>query len=484
MKVGFLFCCVVFSVAAKEECGGQAQLTIGTVKDAVIQTEYAVRGPILVRALKIEEELKNGDHKYPFDQIVKCNIGNPQSLGQKPITFTRQVLSLVMNPSLADYPDIFPHDAVARASAYLSEIKSVGAYSESQGVTMVREEVAEFITNRDDGFKSWKENIFLAAGASDGVSALLSVMIRSSDDAILVPLPQYPLYSALISLFGGYFQGYYMAEEPGWDLDMNELEKSLVAARSAGKTVRGLVVINPGNPTGSLLSEETMIQIVKFCARENIVLMADEVYQTNVYRPDVPFISFRSILGKVGILSIDGEVSNNFQLASFHSTSKGVVGECGLRGGYAEYLGFDQLVKDQIYKLASIKLCSNVPGQLAVGLMVNPPKKGDVSYELYVKETTAVFQSLKRRAQSLEKTLNSLPGIRCNPIEGAMYAFPELSLPAKFLEACAEDGKVPDVAFSLELLEATGLVVGKFLFSCVAFKINLKSSPWIRIRAA
>ena len=98
------------------------------------------------------------------------------------------------------------------------------------------------------------------------------------------------------------------------------------------------------------------------------MLLADEVYQTNVYK-DTPFFSFRKIADEIGFLQQDQ--NSGLQLASFHSISKGMVGECGLRGGYVELYGFSKAVKEQLYKVASIKLCSNVPGQLAVGLMVS-----------------------------------------------------------------------------------------------------------------
>lgn len=111
-----------------------------------------------------------------------------------------------------------------------------------------------------------------------------------------------------------------------------------------------------------------MREILDFCVKRHIVLFADEVYQTNVYK-DTPFHSFRKVADELGL--IQDEQRSGLQLASFHSVSKGMVGECGLRGGYVELYGFSQPVKEQLYKVASIKLCSNVPGQLAVGLMVS-----------------------------------------------------------------------------------------------------------------
>lgn len=396
----------------------------------------------------------------PFTRIVKCNIGNPQALGQKPISFTRQVLSLTMNPELlASRALDYPSDVYERAEVYLKAVGSVGAYSESQGVFRVREEVAEFISERDGGVKAHAGDIFLMSGASEAVKTLMNLLLRDSNDAVLVPIPQYPLYSSLTTLLGGHMAEYYMGEETGWSFDLQEVQRALKETRAAGKTVRALVVINPGNPTGSVMSDDDMREIVSFCKSENLVLMADEVYQKNIYRDDQTFVSFRSIVNKMGLLSDEGKMVAPFQLASFHSTSKGVVGECGLRGGYVELLGFPRPVVDQFYKLASIGLCSNVPGQLAVGLMVNPPRPGAPSYELFNQESQALFSSLKRRAAKLQAALNAVPGIECNPIEGAMYAFPQIRLPSKYVDECSSQGTRPDVGYALKLLESTGLVV-------------------------
>ena len=118
------------------------------------------------------------------------------------------------------------------------------------------------------------------------------------------------------------------------------------------------------------------------------------------------------------------------------SVSKGFLGECGLRGGYFELLGVPTDVKMQLYKLSSLSLCSNLIGQLTVGLMVNPPKEGDASYATYVEERDAILSSMKRRASMLTKALNELEGVSCNEIEGAMYAFPTITLPGTYSEWC------------------------------------------------
>lgn len=140
-----------------------------------------------------------------------------------------------------------------------------------------------------------------------------------------------------------------------------------------------------------------------------------------------------------------------------NAVSKGAYGECGLRGGYMELHNFDAGAVEQIYKLASINLSPNVPGQVALGLMVNPPRRGDVSYAQHVQEKKDLIASLARRARRITDAFNSLEGVTCQETEGAMYSFPQLTLPVKALEEAERLGKAPDVYYCLELLKATGV---------------------------
>jgi len=211
-------------------------------------------------------------------------------------------------------------------------------------------------------------------------------------------------------------------------------------------------VINPGNPTGNTLTPGNMQEVIAFCSKHNLVLMADEVYQENIYDSSLPFYSFKKVLKEMS-------PEPPLQLVSFHSTSKGFLGECGLRGGYFEMVGFDDQVKAQLLKLVSIGLCSNTLGQIATGLMVQPPKPGDASHQPYVTERDRIMESLKRRATKLVASLNELEGVTCNQPQGAMYAFPSVTLPPKAIAAAEAAGKVPDTFYALALLEATGIVV-------------------------
>ncbi|CAN8072068.1 unnamed protein product [Agarophyton chilense] len=415
---------------------------------ALQNMQYAVRGELVLRAQKISHELEEGK-KLPFSEVIYCNIGNPQSVGQTPITFIRQSLAAVAYPSLLDTGH-FSSDIVERARAFLGRCKSVGAYSESKGVDFVRKRVARAIEKRD-GYPADPESIYLANGASDAVKAMLTIIIRDSQDGILIPIPQYPLYSASLTALSGRQVEYYLDEEHGWALSIEELKKSLNDAREQGTHVRAIVVINPGNPTGQVLSEQNMREIVRFCEEESLVLMADEVYQENVYVENKPFVSFKKVVR---------DMESPVELASFHSISKGVIGECGLRGGYLELINTEKDMNELLYKAFSVSLCSNVLGQFAIDLMMTPPKEGEESYALYKKETESIYNDLKVKAQKLCSGLNTLEGVSCNDSEGAMYLFPKIRMPKKAIEEAEKDGhSSADVLYCVELLEATGICV-------------------------
>lgn len=446
----------ILSAAIALPAVAREQLSLENINPLVVQAEYAVRGEVPTRAAQLEEQLKRDPSSLPFSRVVKCNIGNPQSLGQKPISFTRQVLSLVMNPPLLEEvakAKLYPEDVLERARAYIAAVPSVGAYTDSPGVPLVRQEVADFIARRDGLASVDAGNIYLTDGASSGVKTVMQTLIRGPGDAVMVPVPQYPLYSAVSTLLNGTLVPYYLNEADAWGVNYGEMLKALEAAKRQGKTVRALVVINPGNPTGQSLPAEALRDLIKLSAAEGMVFMADEVYQENVYGTAPPFYSARK-----AVLDL-GAAAEGVQLVSFHSISKGFAGECGLRGGYFELIGFPEGVQAEITKLVSITLCSNVPGQFATGLMVNPPKPGAPSYAQYATERDSIKESLFRRAQKVLAVLQKLPGVTCNPAQGAMYLFPQLHLPRAAVAAARAAGQVPDVFYCLRLLEATGLVV-------------------------
>jgi len=440
-------------------------LTLQTISPLVKSAQYAVRGELLLRAEEHEKALRKwkenqskSPNLLPFDEVVYCNIGNPQALKQTPITFARQILALMEYPQMMEndfIEKIFPMEAIARAKKMLEGMNNgMGAYSNSQGIPFIREDVASFISKRD-GYPSLPEDIFLYNGASPAVQAVLSLMIRDSSDGIMIPIPQYPLYSGSLALIGGAQVGYYLNEESNWGLSCEELERSFQEASQKGIRPRALVVINPGNPTGQILTMENMMEVIKFCYERRLVLLADEVYQENVYIGERrPWHSFKKVLRSMG------SQYSEFELFSFHSVSKGFLGECGHRGGYLEVVSIDSEVKAQLYKLSSLQLCPNTVGQVLVDVMVNPPQEKDGScYVLYIEERDRILRSLKSRAERVTRTLNTLENVTCLAAEGAMYAFARLHLPAHAVEVAKTVNKAPDTFYCLQLLDATGICV-------------------------
>ena len=404
-------------------------LNIDNINQHVRSAQYAVRGELAVRSEEYRARLKKAaaqpsqQHtppaspppQLPFDTVISANIGNPQQLDQKPITFFRQVISLLENPALLKNEDAlqtvfgYKSDVIARAKWLLAEVKSVGAYSQSQGVPAIRDSVAKYIERRD-GHPADAGNIFLSAGASSGVNTLMNVICATPATGVLVPIPQYPLYTATLAVLNARCVPYFLDESKAWGTDMAAIKEAYRKAKSEGTDVRALVVINPGNPTGACLDRGDVRAVLEFAREEKLVVLADEVYQTNVFVGE--FCSFKRALRELQGEHPDGKYEN-VEVASLNSISKGMVGECGHRGGYFELVGFDEEVKKQIYKFVSIMLCPPVVGQCLVEMQVNPPKEGDESWELYKSEFEAIKQGLKERAGALFEAFKQMEGVEC-----------------------------------------------------------------------
>jgi aspartate/methionine/tyrosine aminotransferase len=402
----------------------------------VRHTEYAVRGPIVARAAELERE---------GHEIIYCNIGNPQALKQKPLSWIRQVLALTEYPELLELKETqshFPPDVITVAQNILKESKfGLGAYTDSKGMKFVREAVASFIRQRDD-IEADAENVYLTDGASKGVQTVLRMLIAAETDGIMIPIPQYPLYSATITLYGGRQVGYYLDEASGWQLSHEELEKAYLKAQSQGTRVRAICVINPGNPTGAVLDEANIEMIIRFARERNLSILADEVYQENIYYPEKDtFHSFAKVLSRLAVKEVS--------LFSFHSCSKGFLGECGHRGGYFECRNVPAEVLAEITKMQSVALCANSVGQVVTYLMVRQPREEDASYRLYKEQRDGILGKLQKRAIILAKGLNEVPGVTCQPVTGAMYAFAEIKL---------RPG-MDDATYCMKLLEETGICV-------------------------
>jgi len=297
----------------------------------------------------------------------------------------------------------------------------------------------------------------LTSGASAGVSLILQLLIKplslnnTSPSGILIPIPQYPLYTATLAQYSGTAVPYLLDEASGWSTSLEGIKAALEKAKTDGVTAKALVIINPGNPTGALLDEATQEALVKICEEHRLVLMADEVYQKNLHRrAEAPFTSFKKVVRK-----LDSPIS----LISYHSISKGVSGECGRRGGYFECTNIPEDVIALIYKMVSVGLCPPLSGQIGMDSLVRPPKPGSPSYPLWKKETDAIHQALASRTQIMAQRLNAMPGVSCVESPGALYLFPSLHLPEKAIEAAKKAGKKADELYAMDLLSATGICV-------------------------
>ncbi|HOD67207.1 MAG TPA: aminotransferase class I/II-fold pyridoxal phosphate-dependent enzyme [candidate division Zixibacteria bacterium] len=428
-------------------------LALKHLNERLLRAEYAVRGPIVQRAQELEAAGR---------RIIYCNIGNPQALKQRPLTYLRQILCLIEYPELLENADVtrhFPKDVVERARSILvRHPHGTGAYSQSAGIPFIRKAVADFVARRD-GIPASPEHVILTDGASKGAQAVLTALLRRRNDGFMIPIPQYPLYSASLELFGGRQIGYLLDDDDHWQLNEAVLEDSLAAARADGINPVGIVVINPGNPTGAVLTVDNIKMIIAFAERHRLAIIADEVYQENVYAPGCRFHSFAKVMHTLGVVSVP--------LFSLHSVSKGFLGECGHRGGYLEIRNVSEEVLAQFIKLQSISLCANIPGQIATYLMVSPPQPGERSYDAYVQERDAILDDLKAKAEILGEGINQIPGMSVDIPQGAMYAFVRFRLPeekgADLTRLTPEQLSAyvakRDTDYCLALLEQTGICV-------------------------
>ena len=423
------------------------------VNQNLVEMEYAVRGAIPQRALEMQRAGRT---------IYACNLGNPQALGQKPITFYRQVLSLLeaaenidrersLSRVAAANLELFNESGVEPFSNYVIDYSEnfleqcragMGAYTESKGSAFIRTAIARYIDRRDgENLSADPEQIFLTDGASDAAKRILELLITGPLDGIMIPIPQYPLYSATVKRCGGSQVNYYPDEDSDWSLSLEILEEAYRKATADGIHVKCVVVINPGNPTGAILDKPSIDGVVHFAEQHGLAIIADEVYQDNLYGGK--FISMASAVG-----------ARDIPLFSLHSISKGFTGECGHRGGYMELRNMPQVegtdlnMVEVILKQASVCLCSNTVGQAIIYMLVNPPEKGSAPYDTYQDEKNAMLGELEAKAALIKESFKQMEGMECFGRTGAMYLFPRLNtLPPG----------TNDFDYCMALLEETGI---------------------------
>ncbi|XP_017540851.1 alanine aminotransferase 2-like [Pygocentrus nattereri] len=381
-------------------------------------------------------------------KVLNVSSGDAHAMGLKPLTFVRQVLAACIYPSLL-LDDSLPHDVRKRAQCLLEECGSIGSYAPMTGIRKVLLSVSEFITRRD-GIVSNPDNIIITSGSQHGIIVLLKLLVQSEGSVrtgVLIPVPCYISFKKALTAQGAVAVPYYLCEEEGWTVQIKELRRALHAARGHCNPMV-LYIINPGNPSGHVQSKASIEEVIRFAAEERLFLMADEVYQSIVYGNGREFYSYKKVLSEMG-----SPYSNNVELASFHTISKGAIGECGLRTGYMELVNIDPEVMQYAYSLFTINLNVPVIGQIALDVMADPPQPGQPSYALYAQQVQSFQRTLMNNVQRTLEVLTGLPGITCQPIMGGVFAFARLHLSEAAIKHAKEKKLKPDFLYCLRLLE-------------------------------
>jgi alanine-synthesizing transaminase len=324
---------------------------------------YDIRGPVLEEAKRLEDEGR---------RIIKLNIGNPAPFG-------------------FDAPEEILLDVIRNLS-------SAQGYSDSQGLMSARTAVVQHyqaqgvdITDVDD--------IWLGNGVSELISMALQAMLDNGDE-VLVPAPDYPLWTASTSLAGGSPVHYLCDESNGWLPDLDDL-----AAKITPRT-KAIVVINPNNPTGAVYPPATLEAIAELARRHDLVILADEIYDKILY-DDAVHTTFSVIAPDVFTLTFNG-LSKAYRLAGFRSAWLMVTGPKKQATSYLEGLTI----------LANMRLCSNSPGQHAIQTALGGRQS--------IKDLVLPGGRLREQRDAAITALEKIPGVSCVQPKGALYVFPRL----------------------------------------------------------
>ena len=349
---------------------------------------YDVRGPIVDAARQMEDE---------GQKIIKLNIGNLAPFGSQPPE--EIVQDMIRNlPDSAGYSD---------SKGIFSARKAVMHYTQEQGIADVT-----------------IDDIYLGNGASDLIGMATNALLSEGDE-MLVPAPDYPLWTAVASLSGGKPVHYLCDEDNGWMPNLADIRAKITPA------TRAIVVINPNNPTGALYSDELLMGIVEIAREHSLVLMADEVYDKVLYDG----------ARHTALASLSEDVLT----LTFNSLSK-AYRSCGFRAGWMVVSGDKSAAKDYIEginMLANIKLGSNVPGQFAIQTALG----GYQSIQDLVKEGGR----LRRQRDQAYELITAIPGVSCVKPQAALYMFPRLDPKVYPIE--------DDRQFFMEVLRATRVML-------------------------
>ncbi|GAB4111773.1 MAG: pyridoxal phosphate-dependent aminotransferase [Tibeticola sp.] len=349
---------------------------------------YDIRGPIMDAARQMEEE----GHK-----IIKLNIGNLAVFG-------------------FDAPEEVQQDMIRN-------LPNSAGYSDSKGIFAARKAVMHY--TQEQGVKGVTlDDIYLGNGASELIVMATNALLDSGDE-LLLPSPDYPLWTAAASLSGGTPVHYRCREEDGWMPDLDDIRAKITPR------TKGIVVINPNNPTGALYSDALLREIVQIVREHRLVIFADEVYDKVLYDG----------ARHTALASLSEDVLT----LTFNSLSKSYR-SCGYRAGWMVVSGDKKPAKDYIEglnMLSNMRLCSNVPGQYAIQTALG-------GYQS-IKDLVGEGGRLRRQRDLAYELITAIPGVSCVKPQAALYMFPRLD-PAVYP---IED----DQQFFLEVLQETRVML-------------------------
>ncbi|MEO8299851.1 MAG: pyridoxal phosphate-dependent aminotransferase [Burkholderiales bacterium] len=324
---------------------------------------YDIRGPVLEKAREMEED----GHK-----IIKLNIGNLAVFGLEPPD--EIVQDMIHNlPSAAGYTD---------SKGLFAPRKSVVHYTQEKGIAGVT-----------------VDDVYLGNGASELIAMSMNALLDDGDE-VLIPSPDYPLYTAVVALSSGTPVHYLCDESSEWLPDLDDIR-----AKISPRT-KALVVINPNNPTGALYPRETLLGLVEIARQYGLLVFADEIYDKTLYDGN-EHTSIASLADDVVFVTFNG-LSKNYR-------------SCGYRAGWMVVSGDKRHAKDYIEgltMLASMRLCANTPGQLAIQTALG-------GYQS-IKDLVAPTGRLGRQRDLAHKLLTEIPGVTCIKPKAALYMFPRL----------------------------------------------------------
>lgn len=324
---------------------------------------YDIRGPILKEATRMERE---------GHDLIKLNIGNTAPFG---LTAPEEIINEV-----------------------IANINQAQGYGESKGILPAREAIAlhcQEINIRD----VTPEEIYIGNGISELIVMAMQGLLNSGDE-ILIPSPDYPLWTAAVNLTGGKPVHYLCDEKSNWYPNVADLEKKITS-----KT-KGIVVINPNNPTGAVYSKETLEKIVSLAQKQQLIIFADEIYDKITY-DGTRHTPIASLTNDILIITFNG-LSKTYRLPGFRAGWMIISGRKAIAKDYLEGLDI----------LASMRLCSNVPAQLAI-----PKALGGYQD---IKDLTAPGGRLYEQRNFAYEKITAIPGISCVKPRGALYLFPKI----------------------------------------------------------